>query len=79
MDAIDFLYEAGARSLEVKYFKPNNPQAQDLRGAHGKLIKRMPQAAHDKSRPLETPEKRLDAVKRFVNKHSGELVEPDPA
>ena len=48
MDATDFLHDASARSLEFTRFNLNNPQAQRLREAYGKLIERMARAAHDK-------------------------------
>ena len=61
------------------HFMEKDLPAQRLREAYGKLIENMPQAAHDKLGPLPTPEERVEAVFFLLNKHTGELVESDPA
>ena len=77
VSACDFLDAAHKRGLEVTHFKHDTRQARELQAKYKKLIQQLPQTVYDKCGTLETPGEKFAAVAKLINKHGGELVEPD--
>ena len=44
---------------------------------YAKLIERLPKTVYEKFGTLRTPSEKFSALAKLVNKHGGELVEPD--
>ena len=78
VSAYAFLDAAHKRGLEVTHFKHDTQVARELQAKYKKMIQKLPQTVYDKFTTLETPGDKFAAVAKLINKHGGELVEPDP-
>jgi hypothetical protein len=72
-----FLDAANRRSLEVTGFKNDGVEADLLRNKFQKVVEKLPRVVYEKLGTLETDRAKFAAVASLINKHSGELVEPD--